>query len=175
MPSSSGEPGGRRCARRIGFANHADGVGADQLAGSAHGLEEVGVVFRLSWTRWAMASVSVSDSIRSPCPQLAAQFFEVFDDAVVHHGQPAGDVRVGVALGGHAVGGPAGVGDADVGGAWRRIGLRGKFGDAPTARRRCSSGRRSSARRAGGIVARYSSLRRPSSRTRGRCCDGQWR
>jgi hypothetical protein len=46
----------------LGFAHHADGVGADQLAdGGAHGVEEVGVVLRVSWSRWAMASVSVSE------------------------------------------------------------------------------------------------------------------
>jgi hypothetical protein len=37
---------------------------------------------------------------------------------------------VGVALGGHAVGGPAGVGDADLGAQVGGIGLGGKLGDA---------------------------------------------
>src|SRR5688572_28847817 len=37
----------------------------------------------------------------------------VLDDAVVHHRDAAADVRVGIALGGHAVGRPAGVADAD--------------------------------------------------------------
>ena len=39
----------------------------------------------------------------------------IFDDAVVHDGDPvARDVRMRIARGRHAVGGPAGVGDADV-------------------------------------------------------------
>ena len=44
--------------------------------------------------------------------QVAAQALIVFDDAVVDDGDRTGDVRVGVAFAGHAVGGPAGVGDA---------------------------------------------------------------
>src|SRR6185436_3311034 len=38
----------------------------------------------------------------------------VLDDAVVHHRDPAAHMRMGVALGGHAVGGPARVADADL-------------------------------------------------------------
>jgi len=47
--------------------------------------------------------------------QLGAQFGVVLDDAVVHHRHPlAAHVRMGIALGGDAVGGPAGVGDAQL-------------------------------------------------------------
>ena len=44
--------------------------------------------------------------------QLRAELGEVLDDAVVHDGDPARGVGVGVALGRRAVGGPAGVADA---------------------------------------------------------------
>jgi hypothetical protein len=46
--------------------------------------------------------------------QVLAQAAEVFDDAVLHHRQPAGAIQVGVcvALLRLAVGGPAGVADA---------------------------------------------------------------
>jgi hypothetical protein len=47
--------------------------------------------------------------------EFLAQLGMVFDDAVVHHRHLlAAHVRVGVALGRHAVGGPAGMGDAQV-------------------------------------------------------------
>ncbi|MNQ83516.1 hypothetical protein D3C85_985990 [compost metagenome] len=45
------------------------------------------------------------------CLELFAQGFVVFDDAVVHHGQIAGEVRVSVAFTGCAVGCPTGVGN----------------------------------------------------------------
>ena len=43
--------------------------------------------------------------------QLFTQGFVVFDDAVVHHRDVAGEMRVRVALARRAVGGPTGVGD----------------------------------------------------------------
>src|SRR5690606_36408802 len=43
--------------------------------------------------------------------QLAAQHFVVFDNAVVYHGNVAGDVRVRVGFRRFAVGGPTGVGN----------------------------------------------------------------
>ncbi len=54
------------------------------------------------------------------------QFLKVFDDAVVDDSQiaVAADMRMGVALGGHAVRGPAGMPDAVDG---QRIGIMGKF------------------------------------------------
>ena len=72
--------------------------------------------------------------------QLGAQRGEVLDDAVVDDGDLAGGVavRVGVAVGGAAVGGPAGV--ADAGGAaecWRRrLGERRLQVGQPAGRRR---------------------------------------
>ena len=62
------------------------------------------------------------------CGEFAAQGFVVFDNAVVHDGNAAGDVRVGIALGGHAVRRPAGVGNAGNGAGAGRGGF--KFGDA---------------------------------------------
>ena len=44
--------------------------------------------------------------------KLLAQFAEILDDAVMHDREPFGRVRVGVVLGGTAVGRPAGVPDA---------------------------------------------------------------
>ena len=44
--------------------------------------------------------------------QLGLEFSEVLDDAIVHQGHAAGAVRVGVALGGWAVGGPTGMANA---------------------------------------------------------------
>jgi hypothetical protein len=45
--------------------------------------------------------------------QLAAQLAEVLDDAVMHHGEPIGRVRMRVVLGRASVRRPAGVTDAD--------------------------------------------------------------
>ena len=69
-------------------------------------------------SRCAAHSVSVSLANSTPVGlQLGAELGEVLDDAVVDHRDPAvgATVRVGVAVGGAAVGGPAGV--ADAGGA----------------------------------------------------------
>ncbi len=45
--------------------------------------------------------------------ELAPQFAEILDDAVVHDGEPVGGVRMRVVLGWPAVGRPAGVTNAD--------------------------------------------------------------
>ncbi len=45
--------------------------------------------------------------------ELFAQHFVVFDDAVVHHCQVTGEVRVGIALARRPMGGPAGVSNAE--------------------------------------------------------------
>ena len=45
----------------------------------------------------------------------------VFDDAVVHHRQVAGEMRVGVTLARRTVGGPARVGDAQAADEWLGI------------------------------------------------------
>jgi hypothetical protein len=59
-----------------------------------------------------MTSVSVSLSNVRPAAQLGLQLGEVLDDAVVHQGDAAGGVGVGVGDVGRAVGGPADVADA---------------------------------------------------------------
>ena len=56
----------------------------------------------------------------------------VLDDAVVHHRQVAGEMRVGVTLARCAVGGPAGVGDAQA--TDQRFGFQGGFQLADFAR-----------------------------------------
>ena len=66
--------------------------------------------------RWAMISVSVSETNLWPLAMSALLEREVvLDDAVVDDDEGAGAVavRVGVLLGGAAVGGPAGVADAE--------------------------------------------------------------
>jgi hypothetical protein len=55
----------------------------------------------------------------------------VLDDAVVHDGEAAGNVRMSVALGGRAVRRPARVGDAGLSGDMAGGRLRGKLGNAP--------------------------------------------
>jgi hypothetical protein len=66
---------------------------------------------------------------------LGGQFLldlrEVLDDAVMHHRQACGNVRVGIALARHAVRGPARVGDAGVG--REALGGLGQFDDAADA------------------------------------------
>jgi hypothetical protein len=107
-----------------------DGVGADQsLAGELHRLEEIRFVLERGLDQVGDAfGVGVRGEDVALGSQFAAQAFVVLDDAVVDDGDAAGDVRVGVAFGGHAVGGPAGVGDAGGGGGAGRGGF--EFGDA---------------------------------------------
>src|SRR5262249_40625595 len=66
--------------------------------------------------------------------ELALQGGVVLDDAVVDNGDQAvafaGGVRVGVGVGGGAVGGPAGVRDADRAGGGRVAQVLGQLGDA---------------------------------------------
>src|SRR6185436_10030427 len=57
--------------------------------------------------------VGVRSELVAERSEPGADRLVVLDDAVVHHRDPAADVRVGVALGGRAVRGPAGVADAD--------------------------------------------------------------
>jgi hypothetical protein len=129
-------------AAGVGLGEHADGVGADEFGdGGAHRVEEVGDGLELVVEQVGDGlGVGLGREGVALGLQLAAQLFEVLDDAVVHHGEAAGDVRVGVALGGHAVGGPAGVGDADVGGQLGGVGLGGQFGHAADGAQALSSG-----------------------------------
>ena len=119
-------------AARVGLGEHADGVGADELGdGGTHRVEEVGDALELVVEQVGDGlGVGLGREGVALGLQARAQLGEVLDDAVVHHGEAAGDVRVGVALGGHAVGGPAGVGDADAGLEAGGVGLGGEFGHA---------------------------------------------
>ncbi len=63
--------------------------------------------------------------------EFFAQLAEILDDAVVHHRDPVGCVRMGVALGRPAVGRPAGVTDADI--AAERLALEPRFQGAQLA------------------------------------------
>ena len=62
--------------------------------------------------------------------KLSAQFFVVFDDAVVNNSQAIGDVRVGIALTWRTMRGPAGVGDAGVTAEVLLFGFFGQVGNA---------------------------------------------
>ncbi len=73
-----------------------------------------------------MTSVSVSVANVTPRAfQIAPQLAEIFDDAVMHHRELVGGVRVRVVLGGPAMGRPAGVADAD--GAEERLAQQPRF------------------------------------------------
>ena len=119
-------------AEGVGLGDHADGVGADEIDGGlAHRLEQVGVALQLVVDQVGDSlGVGLGLEDVALALQVGLDRLEVLDDAVMHHGEAAGDVRVGVALGGHAVGGPARVGDADVGGELARIGQRSELGHA---------------------------------------------
>ena len=117
----------------LAFLEHGDGIGAGQpVRGQAHGLEQVG-------RRLQRFLNQVGDDfgvgVGSEDVALGRQFLldlgVVLDDAVMHDGQAAGDVRMGIAFGGHAMGRPARVGDAGIGGEALRLG--GQFGDAADA------------------------------------------
>ena len=98
----------------LAVVDDCDGVGADQLpAGDLHRLEEVGFSFEAGLDQVSDAfGVGVGGEDVAAGTQVGAQAFVVFDDAVVDDGDRAGDMRVGVAFAGYAMGGPAGVGDA---------------------------------------------------------------
>ena len=98
--------------------NHADGVSAVKAgAGSLYGGEKI-VAVALIFVFDAVGNhfgVGLRFKGVAQALQAGALFFEVFDNAVVHHGnQAAGNMRVGIGLGYAAMGGPAGVADADV-------------------------------------------------------------
>src|ERR1041384_8656223 len=57
--------------------------------------------------------VGLARKRRAGLLELVAQLAEILDDAVVHHRDAVGGMRMGVALGRLAVGRPAGVADAD--------------------------------------------------------------
>ena len=86
--------------------------------------------------------------------QLALEGGVVLDDAVVDDGDAAiaAEVRMGVAVGGRAVGGPARVADADAAGRRLLLQMSGQFGDAagPLADVQMRAGQRG---HAGAVVA----------------------
>ena len=103
-------------ALRLFRTHHAEGIGTVEfLGGGGNGLQQVtafleqvvnqvhhdfGVGFR-------QKLVALGD-------QLFAQFLVIFDDAIVHQRDVAGCVGMGVFVGGHAVGSPAGMGNAQL-------------------------------------------------------------
>ena len=98
-------------------------------AGEADGGEQVGFALERRFDQVGDAfGVGVGGEDVALGGEFAAQGFVVLDDAVVDDGDAAGDVRVGVALGGDAVGGPAGVSDAGDGSGIGGCGF--EFGDA---------------------------------------------
>jgi len=115
------------------FLDHGDGVGADQLpGGDAHGIEQLGRCFQgVADEVGDGLGVGLGGEDIALRYQAPANLGEVFDDAVVHYGQSARHMRVGIALGGRAVRRPTRVGDADAG--HLPLGLRGQVGDAADA------------------------------------------
>ncbi len=106
-----------------------DGVGADEAAGGVlHGVEQIRTMLeRLVNQVGNNLGVGVQGELIAAGLEFGFELGVVFDNAVVHDSEAAADVRVGVALGGHAVGRPAGVGNAEVGAV--ALGLGGEFGD----------------------------------------------
>jgi hypothetical protein len=114
-PSTRGEAFlAREDTRRVGAAQHGDGVGAAEAQqGAAHGLEErltavAGHVHEVGDN----LGVGVAAKLAAQGPQLGLELDVVFDDAIVHDGDVPRDVRVGVVFARLAVGGPARVADA---------------------------------------------------------------
>ena len=108
----------------IVLAHHRQRVGALELGDrGTHRLEEVGA--RLHVLVDAVGDhlgVGLGGELVARRLQLGAQDVVVLDDAVVDDGETVrGDVRVRVALRGHAVRRPSGVGDAEVGGGRRGV------------------------------------------------------
>lgn len=94
-------------------ADHGQAVGAVQfLDRGLEGGGQVAVVLEFMVEQVGNDfGVGVRSEYVAQALELFAQHFVVFDDAVVHHGQVTGEVRMGVTLARCAVGGPAGVGN----------------------------------------------------------------
>ena len=128
----------------IVLAHHGDGISSLQLGdGGTHGSKQIRLAaqFERDQVRHDLG-VGVRGKHVTRGLQAGAQFLVVLDDAVMHHGQAVGDVRVRVALARDAVRRPAGVGDAGRAGGPGLVDLRHQFGDAPD---------RAQAAQAGGI------------------------
>ena len=98
---------------RLAGADHGQAIGAVQfLDRGLEGGGQVAVVLELVIEQVGDDfGVGVRGEHVAQAFQLFAQHFVVFDDAVVHHGQVAGKVRVGVAFARRTVSRPTGVGD----------------------------------------------------------------
>jgi hypothetical protein len=115
-PTASGEPLRAPISKFSSPANRKASAKAPRSRGSDAFTASIGERPRLSssLTRCAMTSVSVSVANLTPLRfQLAPQFGEILDDAVVHDGEPIGRMRMRVVLGRPAMRRPAGVADAD--------------------------------------------------------------
>ena len=103
-------------ARRIGFAKHGNGIGALQLGDRlTHGGQEVGRGLEFMGDQVGDdLGVGIRSEVVTQRLEAPAQRLVILDDAVVHHRQSLGDVRVGIALAGHAMRRPACMRDAAV-------------------------------------------------------------
>ena len=115
-------------------ADHGQAIGAVQfLDRGLEGDGQVAVVLELVVEQVGDDfGVGVRGEHIAQALELLAQHFVVFDDAVVHHRQVTGEMRVGVALARRTVGGPAGVGDAQA--THQRLAGQGLFQLADLAR-----------------------------------------
>ena len=106
---------------------HAQGIGAAQaVQGGLEGVEGPKAVAEVLVDKMGdHLGVGVAGEDPAPGLELGLELGEVLDDAVVHHGDPASDVGVGVAFGGAPMGGPAGVADAGL--ARQGLGLEDRF------------------------------------------------
>ena len=116
----------------VGLAQHGDGVGSLQLRdGVARCREEVRTFlqFRRDQVRDDFGiGVRIENIALGAQPR--AQDFVVLDDAVVHDGEAARNVRMRVALAGNAVRRPARVRDTGCARGAGLVDLSGQFGDA---------------------------------------------
>ena len=97
---------------RFVAAEYADRVSADQtFNGLLYGFKQIAVIQMIDQMRDHFGVGLAFENIAQRF-QFCAQFFVVFDNAVMHEGDTfTGEVRVGVFRGGYAMGCPAGVCD----------------------------------------------------------------
>jgi len=122
-PRIKGEPARAHHAVRFVFGHDGDGIGTAQLAHCGlHRLEQIALVERIDQVGDDLGVGLAGKGIALGL-QFGAQFFVVFDDAVVHqtnaafalarfHAGAGAEMRMGVVHRRCAMGGPAGVGDA---------------------------------------------------------------
>ena len=115
-PTASGEPLRAPISRSSSPANRKASANAPRSRGSAglHRLHRLLPLLHLVGDQMRdHLGVGLARELRAGLFQFVAQLAEILDDAVVHHRDPVGRVRMRVALGRLAVGRPAGVADAD--------------------------------------------------------------